>query len=64
MVADECRHPLGSLRDDTLRRVALLRMQGYTNQEVADRLVCSARSVARESELIRLTWQGAVGEET
>src|SRR3954454_17500596 len=50
MVADECRHPLGSLRDDTLRRVALLRMQGYTNQEVDDRLSCSARSVARESE--------------
>ena len=58
MVADECRSLLGRLRDDSLRQVALLRMEGYTNEEVADRLGCSLRTVARKLELIRRTWLG------
>ena len=57
LVADECRHLLGRLRDDSLRQVAWLRMEGYTNEEIADRLKCSVRSVARRLELIRRTWQ-------
>jgi DNA-directed RNA polymerase specialized sigma24 family protein len=60
-VADECRRLLGKLRDESLRRVAVLRMEGYTNGEVADRLGCSLRSVARKLELIRRTWLGEVG---
>ncbi len=58
MVADECRGLLGRLRDDSLRQVALLRMEGYTNEEVADRLGCSLRTVARKVEIIRCTWAG------
>jgi DNA-directed RNA polymerase specialized sigma24 family protein len=58
MVADECRALLGRLRDDSLRRVALLRMEGYTNEEIAERLGCSLRTVARKIELIRRTWTG------
>lgn len=58
MVADECRVLLGKLRDNSLRQVALLRMEGYTNEEVADRLGCSLRTVARKVELIRRTWTG------
>ena len=61
MVADECGHLLGRLRDDTLRQVARLKMEGYTNEEVADRLGCSLRSVARKLELIRRTWLGEGG---
>jgi DNA-directed RNA polymerase specialized sigma24 family protein len=56
MVADECRGLLGRLRDDSLRQVALLRMEGYTNEEVADRLGCSLRTIARKVELIRRNW--------
>jgi hypothetical protein len=33
-------------------------MEGYTNQEVADQLRCSLRSVSRKLELIRRTWLG------
>jgi DNA-directed RNA polymerase specialized sigma24 family protein len=61
LVADQCRSLLGLLRDDSLRQVALLRMEGYTNEEVASRLRCSLRTVARKIEIIRRTW---VGEET
>jgi DNA-directed RNA polymerase specialized sigma24 family protein len=56
ILADECRSSLDRLRDDSLRQVALLRMEGYTNEEVADRLRCSLRTVARKLELIRLRW--------
>jgi DNA-directed RNA polymerase specialized sigma24 family protein len=60
LVADECRCLLGRLRDDSLRQVARLRMEGFTNAEIADRLGCSLRTVARKLEIIRRTW---VGEE-
>ncbi len=61
MMADECGHLLGKLRDDSLRKVAQLKMEGYTTEEVADRLECSPRSVARKLELIRRAWQGEEG---
>jgi DNA-directed RNA polymerase specialized sigma24 family protein len=60
LVADQCRSLMDLLRDDSLRQVARLRMEGYTNEEVASRLSCSLRTVARKIEIIRRTW---VGEE-
>jgi hypothetical protein len=32
--------------------------EGYTNDEIAQRLGCSRSKVARKLELIRKTWQG------
>ena len=49
------------LRDETLREVARLKMEGYTSEEVAERLGCSLRSVARKLELIRRTWHAGRG---
>jgi DNA-directed RNA polymerase specialized sigma24 family protein len=60
MAADECRRLLALLRDQNLRQVAMLRMEGYTNLELADQLGCSLRSVARKIELIRRTWLAEV----
>ena len=57
LVADECRARLEGLRDDTLRRIALLRMEGYGNEEIAARLGTSLRSVERKIEAIRKRWQ-------
>jgi DNA-directed RNA polymerase specialized sigma24 family protein len=62
LVADECRNLLGQLRDDSLRAVALLRMEGYTSEEVSERLGLSLRTVARKLELIRRTWAEKGGE--
>jgi DNA-directed RNA polymerase specialized sigma24 family protein len=56
-VADEVRHLFGSLADDSLRVVARLRMEGYTNDEIAAALDVSLRSVERKIELIRKAWQ-------
>ncbi len=42
MMAEECQRLLDSLDDDSLRQVALSRMEGYTNDEIADQLGCAA----------------------
>jgi DNA-directed RNA polymerase specialized sigma24 family protein len=56
MVAEECRRRLDALPDETLRRIAVMRMEGYTNEEVAARLGCGLRSVVRKLDLIRKAW--------
>ena len=55
MVTDECRRLLEALGDETLRRIALLRMEGYNDPEIAARLGCGLRTVGRKLELIRKT---------
>jgi DNA-directed RNA polymerase specialized sigma24 family protein len=56
LIAEECRRRLDGLGDETLRRIALLKMEGHTNVEVAVRLECGLRSVVRKLELIRRRW--------
>jgi DNA-directed RNA polymerase specialized sigma24 family protein len=60
MMAEECERLLGSLDDDSLRQVALSRMEGYTNDEIADQLGCARRTIARRLDLIRKTWMAFV----
>src|SRR5262245_32659707 len=55
-VADEYERRLDLLGDDTLRRVARWKMEGLTNDEIAERLDCSRRTVARKLETIRIIW--------
>jgi DNA-directed RNA polymerase specialized sigma24 family protein len=63
MVAEECGRLLEALGDESLRRVALLRLEGYTDPEIAARLGCGLRTVGRKLELIRKTWQREVARE-
>jgi RNA polymerase sigma factor (sigma-70 family) len=44
------------LLDETLRQVAVWKMEGLTNDEVAGRLNCSHRTVARKLGTIRTIW--------
>jgi DNA-directed RNA polymerase specialized sigma24 family protein len=53
---EELRRLLDLLRDDTLRRVAVWRMEGYTCDEIARRMGCARRTVARQLDLIRKLW--------
>jgi RNA polymerase sigma factor (sigma-70 family) len=55
-VADECRRLLEGLPDDELRTIALLRMEGYSNEQIAERLGCGLRSVERKLDRIRKRW--------
>jgi DNA-directed RNA polymerase specialized sigma24 family protein len=56
MLAEEFQRRLDGLPDDTLRRVALWRLEGYSDNEIAQRLGCVSRSVQRKLELIRKAW--------
>ena len=53
MVAEEYRRLLDRLGDDVLRKVAILRMEGYTTDAIAGQLGCARRTVARQLALIR-----------
>ncbi|RUL87246.1 ECF-type sigma factor [Tautonia sociabilis] len=56
MVAEQYQLLLDCLGDDDLRRVAVWRLEGLTNDEIADRLGCARRTVARRLDLIRKIW--------
>jgi DNA-directed RNA polymerase specialized sigma24 family protein len=57
-VAEECRRLLDQLDGSGLRVLALLKMEGYTNEEVARHLGCALSTVERRLRLIRETWDG------
>jgi DNA-directed RNA polymerase specialized sigma24 family protein len=59
--AEECQRLLGLLRDDKLRLLAVRKMEGDTNEEVAALLHCSLATVERRLKLIRREWEDAVG---
>jgi DNA-directed RNA polymerase specialized sigma24 family protein len=58
LVAEEYRRRLAALPDAALRRVAELKMEGYSNEEIAGRIGLGLRSVVRKLDLIRRTWLG------
>ena len=55
-LAETCRCLLERLPDDQLRQIALLQMEGCTNQEIGVRLDVSLATVERRLGLIRKTW--------
>jgi DNA-directed RNA polymerase specialized sigma24 family protein len=57
-VAEECRRLLDQLGDDQLRQIAVWKMEGHTNEEIASKLGCVARTVERRLEVIRTQWSG------
>lgn len=55
-VAEEYQRLLDLLGDESLRHVAVWKMEGLTNDEIAERLPCSRRTVARKLDTIRVIW--------
>ncbi len=56
-VAEEYQRLLGCLGDADLRAVAVWKMEGYTNAEIAAKLGCALRTVDRKLQLIRILWE-------
>ena len=54
---EDCRQLLDALDDPSLRRVAVLKMEGHSNEEIAAELGCTARTVERKLRNIRAIWQ-------
>jgi DNA-directed RNA polymerase specialized sigma24 family protein len=55
-MAEECRRLLDGLGDEGLRSVALWKMEGYTDEEIAGRMGCIRQTVGRKLKLIRDLW--------
>jgi DNA-directed RNA polymerase specialized sigma24 family protein len=47
---------MGSLRDDGLRKIVVLRIEGYRVEEIAERLSIGVRTAERKLQLIRAKW--------
>ena len=61
---DDARAMIDMLQDDTVRTIALLRMAGYSVEEIAERLECGKRTVERRLTLIRRTWSELLQNKT
>ncbi len=53
ILAEEVEHLLGRLPDARLRAVAVWKLEGYTNSEIARKQGCSVPTVERRLALIR-----------
>ena len=56
MMAEECHRLFDRLTPD-LQALALAKMEGSSNEEIARRLGCSVRTVERRLHLVRTMWQ-------
>lgn len=63
-VADECRRLLAALGDDQLRQIAVWKMEGYLNAEIAARIDRAVPTVERKLNLIRHLWGRMAGSPT
>jgi RNA polymerase sigma factor (sigma-70 family) len=63
-VADECRRLLDLLDEPELRQIALWKVEGYTNEEIASRMDCVPRTIERKVSRIRLLWKHELKELT
>ena len=59
---EECRRLLEQLALPD-RQVVLYKLEGYTNNEIAQRLHVTPRTVERKLDLVRRTWTAALSEE-
>jgi DNA-directed RNA polymerase specialized sigma24 family protein len=57
MISEECGRLLAALGEETLRAVALAKLEGYTNREIAERLELSEPTIERKLRRIRNAWE-------
>jgi DNA-directed RNA polymerase specialized sigma24 family protein len=62
-VADQLRRLLAALPNDGYRKIALKKMEGYTNAEIAEDLGCCTTNVEYKLRTIRATWRPLLTEE-
>ena len=54
--AEQVQRLFGQLKDAALEQVATMKIEGYTNEEIAAEIGCSVRSIKRKLQLIRTIW--------
>lgn len=58
-MAQQLRHLLEGLQDETQRQIVVGKLEGRTNEELAKKLGVSLRTVERKLSIIRDKWDGA-----
>lgn len=61
-VMDETERLLNLLGDEKLRRIVVMRMDGLSTEEIAERLKSTSRTVRRKLERIRDIWEVPHGD--
>ena len=51
-----CRELLAALPDDNFREIALMRLAGFSNQEISVKFGCSTRTIDRKLVIVREVW--------
>lgn len=64
LMSEQCTLLLKALADRELERVAILKLDGHSNREIAEEFDCSERSVGRMLNLIRRVWKDAIVDES
>jgi DNA-directed RNA polymerase specialized sigma24 family protein len=60
IVAEQLRQLMGLLPDEQLRLIAVAKMEGRTNKEIAGEMDCALRTVERRLGYIRAIWREEV----
>ena len=60
-MAEQCHALLSALPAEDLRSIALWKMEGFTNEEIADKLDCARSTVQRKLQLIQTRWEQYLG---
>lgn len=63
MAEEETKALMRYLEDDQLASIAVARMEGFSNREIADLLECSSSTVERSVRLIRKKWRRRIDDE-
>jgi RNA polymerase sigma factor (sigma-70 family) len=58
-VSEEYARMLEVLNDDTLRAVAIAKLEGYSNDEIAEKMNVKTRTIERKLKTIRELWSAA-----
>ena len=62
MVSEQCERLLAALPDDNFRRLVVLKLEGFSNQDIAMKLNWGQRTVERRLGLVRKLWTQADSE--
>ncbi|HEY2839281.1 MAG TPA: ECF-type sigma factor [Pirellulales bacterium] len=60
MMDEQIQRLLAMLGDDNLRWVAVAKMEGHTNRDIAARLGVSVRTIDRKLDLVQMTWSSVI----
>ena len=58
LLSEQCEQLLDRLEDESLRKIALAKLEGYNNEEIAVQLGCAPRTIERRLAQIRQRWKG------